>query len=516
MEPFRLASNTCYRAWLVAGKPRHGEAQEAKQRSHAQYRYAVRRVKRASKLFQARGLFGAAMAGDMELMKELRRIKSGKGEIDELPETVDGVTGEREVADQFRKVYQTLYTSAASEKGMDDLQRFLLQTENSKTEVEKVTADIVKQAVTKMRKHKMDISQGFSLDALLNAPDLLFQLLAIIFKDWLIHGTVTLSILSCAFIPLLKNSQKDPASTDSYRAIAGSSLILKCFEQCILLIWGDQLHTDSLQFGFKKRCSTGTATWLVHEVLQHYLRQGSRPVAVVLDCTKAFDLARLDILFGRLLDRSVPAIVVRVLAFSYKEQLAWVRWGRACTSSSFGIKNGTRQGSVASPAFWSIYLDPLFALLRESGYGCNVGGVYMGVVGYADDLLLLAPTRDAAQKMLKICEQFTAKNNIQFSTNEDPKKSKSKGLYVVGPRGGALPRPVPLLLCGRPLPWVERAEHLGHVLHQDGQMRQDCREKRAHFIDTSVKVREAFYFAHPHEQISATEKYCTALYGSNL
>ena len=101
VEPFRLASNTCYRAWLVAGKPRHGEAQEAKQRSHAQYRYAVRRVKRASKLYQARGLFGAAMAGDMELMKELRRIKSGKGEIDELPETVDGVTGEREVADQF-------------------------------------------------------------------------------------------------------------------------------------------------------------------------------------------------------------------------------------------------------------------------------------------------------------------------------------------------------------------------------------------------------------------------------
>ena len=444
----------------------------------------MRRVKRASKLYQARDLSGAAMDEDMELMKELRRIKSGKGEIDELPETVDGVTGEREVADQFRKVYETLYTSAASEKGMDDLQQklqLLLQTENSKTEVEKVTADIVEQAVTKMKKHKMDISQGFSSDALLHAPDLLFQLLAIIFKDWLIHGTVTLSILLCAFIPLLKNSQKDPASTDSFRATAGSSLILKCFEQCILLIWDDQLHTDSLQFGFKKRCSTGTATWLVHEVFQHYLRQGSRSVAVVLDCTKTFDLARFDILFGRLLDCTVPVIVVRVLAFSYKEQLAWVRWGRACTSSSFGIKNGTRQGSVASPAFWSVYLDPRFALLRESGYGTNVGGVYVGVVGYADDLLLLAPTRDAAQKMLKICEQFTAENNIQFSTSEDPKKSKSKGLYVVGPRGGTLPRPVPLLLCGRPLPWVERAEHLGHVLHQDGQMRQDCREKTSSF-----------------------------------
>ena len=57
---------------------------------------------------------------------------------------------------------------------------------------------------------------------------------------------------------------------------------------------------------------------------------------------------------------------------------------------------------------------------------------------------------------------------------------------------------------------VERAKHLGHVLHQDGQMRQDCQEKRAQFIDSSVKLREAFSFGHPYEQILSTKKYCTA------
>ena len=171
---------------------------------------------------------------------------------------------------------------------------------------------------------------------------------------------------------------------------------------------------------------------------------------------------------------------------------------------------------MASPAFWCVYLDPLFTQLREAGFGCHVGGVWVGVVGYADDLLLLAPSRNAAMKMLKICELFADANNIQFSTHEDPSQSKSKALYVVGPRGGALPRPVPLVLCGRPLPWVERAEHLGHALHQDGTMHHDCKEKRAMFIDSSVKIREAFSFAHPAEQITAVQKYCTAVYGSNL
>ena len=100
----------------------------------------------------------------------------------------------------------------------------------------------------------------------------------------------------------------------------------------------------------------------------------------------------------------MPAVVVRVLAFSYVEQKAWVRWGRTCTSETFGISNGTRQGSVASPAFWSVYVDPLFALLREAGVGCHVAGVFMGIVGYADDLLLLAPCHEAAQKMVEICQ----------------------------------------------------------------------------------------------------------------
>ena len=47
-------------------------------------------------------------------------------------------------------------------------------------------------------------------------------------------------------------------------------------------------------------------------------------------------------------------------------------------------------------------------------------------------------------------------------------------------------------------------------------MAQDAREKRAQFIDTSVKIRECFHFAHPAEQILAVEKYCTSAYGSNL
>ena len=45
---------------------------------------------------------------------------------------------------------------------------------------------------------------------------------------------------------------------------------------------------------------------------------------------------------------------------------------------------------------------------------------------------------------------------------------------------------------------------------------QDSREKLALFIDSTVKTREAFSFAHPNEQIKAMEKYCLSFYGCSL
>ena len=63
---------------------------------------------------------------------------------------------------------------------------------------------------------------------------------------------------------------------------------------------------------------------------------------------------------------------------------------------------------------------------------------------------------------------------------------------------------------------MDSCVHLGVTLTTDGQMAQDAKEKVAHFIDSTIKTRESFRFAHPTEQISAMEKYCCSLYGSNI
>ena len=81
--------------------------------------------------------------------------------------------------------------------------------------MQKVTGLVVKQACARMKPGKTDVSEVYTSDVFLNAPDLLFDHLAAVFRSFLVHGTVTLHILSCVFLPLFKGGIKNPAVFDS-------------------------------------------------------------------------------------------------------------------------------------------------------------------------------------------------------------------------------------------------------------------------------------------------------------
>ena len=254
--------------------------------------------------------------------------------------------------------------------------------------------------------------------------------------------------------------------------------------------------------------------WMVTEVVQHLLRTGTNPIVTVLDCTKAFDLCKFSILFERILETGVPPIVVRCLMYMYQDQHGWVKWGQA-KSETFSITNGTRQGAILSPTFWAVYCDLMIKELRQLGVGAHVAGMFMGVACYADDVVLIAPCQQAMQMMLDTVEDFAGRYNISFSTDPDPRKSKSKCIFVVGKRRG-LDKPYPLTLCGDQLPWVQSAIHLGHELHESGLMDHDAIVKRAQFIDKSVEVRNMFEWAAPAEIMQALKTYCSDFYGAML
>ena len=84
---------------------------------------------------------------------------------------------------------------------------------------------------------------------------------------------------------------------------------------------------------------------------------------------------------------------------------------------------------------FSVYLDDLLVELRRLQLGCHIGGWWFGALGYADDLILLAPNREVLQSMLAVCERYGVVHNLVFSTDPVLSLSKTKCLYFFDRNG---------------------------------------------------------------------------------
>jgi hypothetical protein len=97
-------------------------------------------------------------------------------------------------------------------------------------------------------------------------------------------------------------------------------------------------------------------------------------------------------------------------------QFANVRWNGSF-SSIFSVKNGVRQGAILSGILYCFYTNNLYIKLRRNVTGCWVNNVFMGIFRYSDNNLLIAPSLDSLQEMLKTCEEFAEEHNLKFSTH---------------------------------------------------------------------------------------------------
>ena len=128
-----------------------------------------------------------------------------------------------------------------------------------------------------------------------------------------------------------------------------------------------------------------------------------------------------------------------------------VKWKNQ-RSYQFEVPTGTKQGGVLSPDLFSFYMHDLIELLRNSGYGCHVIEVCIASIFFADDVVLLSPSRFGLQRLLNICVSYCKTYCLDFNA----KKSK---VMVVGK--GLNTDFCPLSLNDTPLEFVSQYKYLG-------------------------------------------------------
>ena len=146
-------------------------------------------------------------------------------------------------------------------------------------------------------------------------------------------------------------------------------------------------------------------------------------------------------------------------------------------------------------------------MLKAAGYGCHIGNVFFGALAYADDIILLAPTRQAVQCMLDICDRFGEEFNVIFN----PDKSKR----IIFSNSPPPTNVADVVLSGKHIPVVKTDIHLGNPIgssicdFQINRMVNDLNWR------TNVLLYQFKHVFHKTKYF-LFNKLCLSLYGSPL
>ena len=164
---------------------------------------------------------------------------------------IDGET--KNNANHFTSIYSKLYNSA---KDNDESKEITEKVENlitpdKITDVEAVTANIIKKAAQKLKPRKSDPSFSFSSDCIKNGPEVLYTVLARMYQGFMIHAHITKGLLISTLVPIVKDPMSSINLIKNYRSVCLASLAIKLLDWIIILLSKDTLGLDKLKFAYQ-------------------------------------------------------------------------------------------------------------------------------------------------------------------------------------------------------------------------------------------------------------------------
>jgi hypothetical protein len=437
-------------------------------------------------------------------------VKNVKGVKSRMTSSLNGKHNAKDIADEFAKEYKALYNTHPFDRHNYNMIQAEISPLISNVNINNVTvnAEQVRKAVKHIKKSKSDGTCNITSDNFINGTEKLFSHLSNLFTLCIVHGYIPIVLLLSTIIPIPKDRLGDITDLNNYRGIALCAMCLKIFEYTVLDSHGSDLMSGDHQFAYKENASTTQCTWIAREVISYYNTNGSHVYACLLDCSKAFDKIKYDILFHKLIKRGLSPVIIRMLLYSYTHSQVRVKWNGEM-SDSFGVTNGVRQGAVLSPFLFNIYMEELISSIKHEGKGCYVGSDYYGVLVYADDILLLSPSLKALQCMLNKCAEFGTKTGLQFNC----KKTICIDFHGAD-RCNKMDYKV--YLYDQMLKWNNNVKHLGHTLTCCLRCDKDINIKKGQFIACTNNIVTEFAFAHPNVKSKLLSMYGTSFYGAAL
>ena len=208
----------------------------------------------------------------------------------------------------------------------------------------------------------------------------------------------------------------DKTNLSDYRGISLLSSVFKLFERVILgrLKQLSEKGIEEEQGGFRKGRDCTDQLFVLQQSLCSRAAVRKVTYAAFVDLSKAFDTVWRAGFLHKLWNFGVQGKIWRVIKAFYQSTESCVLVGNQKTEW-FSGDVGVRQGAVTSPLFFSIFVNDLVNEIRQVGGGIQICEKLISILLFADDIVLLADSKEELQDMLTVLSKFTARWRLRVN-----------------------------------------------------------------------------------------------------
>ena len=497
------AAREAYLVWRDNGRCRHGVLFENMKKTRAQFKRTLRICKKNDSKTQADRLACDLLRrDDKSFWREIKKINDSSVP---LASTVNNVSGEAAIAGMWKNNFEKLLNSSKDTRNKDVLDKYLNEHDYN---FDRFSVSEVLDAIMSLKNGKSAGKDNIFAEHYKFSHDKCAVLLTMLFNMIMIHGYIPQALMDTIITPILKDKKGCVTDSDNYRPVAITCISSKIFEKVMLNRYIDLLYTSCNQFGFKRKLGTDMCIYTFKQVIEYY-KSFNNPVYVAfMDASKAFDKINHFHLLVKLLDRGIPIIVIRCLYYWFTHQEFVVRWGNAI-SSPFRVTNGVRQGGLASPVFFNVYMDLLSKRLSQAECGCTINDCRVNHILYADDSVLLAPTPRALQNLINICVTYADEYELTFNV----KKTKVMCFVPNKVKNISVPE---FYINGQPLQLVSSYKYLGVIIDSSYKDDSDIYRQMRGIYSRGNMLSSKFSKCSNDVKACLFKSYCSSLYCSQL
>jgi len=232
----------------------------------------------------------------------------------------------------------------------------------------------------------------------------------------------------------------------------------KIVDSLILEKLQNRYETKECQFGFKKGVSAGMAVQTIIELREKYSKNGGSLFCAFVDLKKAFDKLKYNSVWERVEKIKGGKNICKMIKEMYIKQKKMVCWNKHF-SDGFQVDMGVKQGSPLSPFLFAIVMDEVVEKIHELKVGCEIDGMKINIIVYADDIVLLGPTKKAIEKMLKLLIRVLKLKGLEVNKDKTVAMEFKKGKSVLNQSN--------IKTEAGDIKWVSEIKYLGVIFQND-------------------------------------------------